>query len=238
MKKLTNIKVVAFDYGGTLDLPGLHWFSFLWELVQTTLAQDIALTREEYWDAYVFGERELEKHPIPTTTGLFENLLFKSRYQMDYLATHIARLALTPADKERLALKLTQAATSYITQETYAESRRVLSGLYGKYRLFIVSNYYGNLKTVLQEADFLPFIDQLIDSTLVGLRKPDPAIWQLAIDAARLPAEQILVVGDSMKNDIAPAMSLGCQTAWLTKNPDEDYNGIAIGTLSELLDIL
>ncbi|NDW12433.1 HAD family hydrolase [Bacteroides sp. 214] len=236
MKKLTNIKVVAFDYGGTLDLPGLHWFSFLWELVQTKLTGDITVTREEFWDAYVFGERELEKHPIPTTTGLFENLLFKSRYEMDYLAKHI--LSLTNDDKERLALKLTEAATTSITEGTYAESREVLSKLYGKYQLFIVSNYYGNLKTVLQEADFLRFIDVLIDSTLVGLRKPDPAIWQLAIDSACVPAEQILVVGDSMKNDIAPAMSLGCQTAWLTKNPDEDYNGIVIGTLSELLDIL
>ena len=58
----------------------------------------------------------------------------------------------------------------------------------------------------------------------MGIRKPDPQIFQLGVDALReimgktaeeLPAHDILVVGDSYSKDILPATKIGCQTVWL-----------------------
>ncbi|KAA6323505.1 Pyrimidine 5'-nucleotidase YjjG [termite gut metagenome] len=48
---MKDIKVISFDYGGTLDLPGTHWFRFLWELVQMYFSQEIPVTKEEFWEA-------------------------------------------------------------------------------------------------------------------------------------------------------------------------------------------
>lgn len=238
MNKLTGIKVIAFDYGGTLDLPGIHWFDFLWNIVNKQLHPRFPVTREEFWDAYVYGERELESHPIPPDTGLLGTLLLKSNYELDYLAAHARGMsAVSGEQKKRLATLLASVARMNIAGY-YKESLEVLTALSGKYTLYIVSNYYGNLNTVLAEAGFLPCISGLIDSTVAGIRKPDSAIWKLAIDKAGVSPAEMLVVGDSMKNDILPAHSLGCPTVWLTPLPPADYDGVAVGELSGLLGLL
>ena len=239
MNKLKDIKIVAFDYGGTLDLPGMHWFDFLWDLVTTQLHSYLPVTREAFWDAYVYGERELESHPVPSDAGLYHTLLLKSNYELDYLQKNVPGLPLSgEQEKQHVASLLATAAVKAITEGTYKESAKVLTALHEKYQLYIVSNYYGNLRTVLADADFLRYITFLIDSTVVGIRKPDPAIWKLAVDAAGVKPEHILVVGDSMKNDILPAQSLGCRTAWLTKEAPDDYEGLVIHTLTDLLLLL
>lgn len=238
MNKLHNIKTIAFDYGGTLDLPGMHWFDFLWNIVDGALREHFPVTRETYWEAYVYGERELEKHPISPDTGLLGTLLLKSGYEVDYLAAHDTRIPAPGETKEQLATLLASAAVKSITDNTYKESLKVLTALSRRYPLYIVSNYYGNLNTVLREGGFLPCLSGLIDSTTVGIRKPDPAIWKLAVERAGVSPAEMLVVGDSMKNDILPALSTGCRAVWLCPSPQDCYEGLRISTLSELLDML
>lgn len=238
MNKLQDIKAIAFDYGGTLDLPGIHWFDFLWDIVNGPLREHFPITREEYWEAYVHGERELEKHPIPTDTGLPGTLLLKSGYELDYLTAHVAGIPPQGETGEQLATLLASAAVESITGNTYKESLKVLTTLSRRYPLYIVSNYYGNLNTVLREGGFLPCLSGFIDSTTVGIRKPDPAIWKLAVDRAGVSPAEMLVVGDSMKNDILPALSTGCRAVWLCPSPPDGYEGLHISTLSGLLDML
>lgn len=238
MNKLKDIKLIAFDYGGTLDLPGLHWFNFLWDIVDTKLSSYMQVSKENFWDAYVYGERKLESDKIPFETDLYNNLLIKSKYEMEYLSANVPGMFTENIDGDAVASMLADAATDIIKNENYPVSRKVLSELSKNYDIYIVSNYYGNLGTILQEADFMPYINKFFDSTIVGIRKPHPAIWKLAIDESGLDASQVLVVGDSMKNDIAPAQSLGCQTAWLTSEPTDDYTGIVLTNLKDLLNIL
>ena len=56
---------------------------------------------------------------------------------------------------------------------------------------------------------------KVVESAVVGIRKPDPRIFALGVEALGVPAENVLVVGDSYKKDIVPAESIGCQVAWL-----------------------
>ncbi|MGN1252333.1 MAG: HAD family hydrolase, partial [Muribaculaceae bacterium] len=55
----------------------------------------------------------------------------------------------------------------------------------------------------------------VIESAVVGVRKPDPAIFMLGVVALGLKPEEVLVVGDSLRKDILPARSIGCHTAWI-----------------------
>ena len=53
----------------------------------------------------------------------------------------------------------------------------------------------------------------VITARLQGsMRKPDPKLWELAIQRAGFRPEEVVVIGDSTKNDILPALSLGCHT--------------------------
>jgi putative hydrolase of the HAD superfamily len=237
---MKDIKVISFDYGGTLDLPGVHWFTFLWELVRTHFAQDIPVTKEEFWQAYVYGERQLEYAVVPPDAGLSDVLMRKCRYEIGYLVGEKLLPAISEEKEQQMIISRFASCVTDAIQggNSYKESVEVLARLSESYQVNVVSNYYGNLKTVLREAGFLPYITHAIDSTVVGIRKPDPKIWQSAIEASGFRPEEMLVVGDSMKNDILPARSLGCATAWLTKETTEGYEDIVIERLPELLQIV
>ncbi|KAA6313078.1 Phosphoglycolate phosphatase, partial [termite gut metagenome] len=208
---MKGIKVISFDYGGTLDLPGTHWFEFLWEFIRIHFSQEIPVTKEVFWEAYVYGEQQLDYEVIPSDMGLSAILMCKCRYEIDYLMGKKLLPNISEEKKEQTVMRFASCVTRTIQEgNSYKESAEVLSQLSGRYQVNVVSNYYGNLKTVLAEAGFLPYITHVIDSTVVGVRKPNPAIWRMAIEASDCRPEEMLVVGDSIKNDIFPAQSLGC----------------------------
>ena len=65
----------------------------------------------------------------------------------------------------------------------------------------------------------------------------------MGLSALKLPAENVLVVGDSYKKDIVPAISLGCRVAWLkgkgwTAEEDAVVHPSAISRLSEVLSMV
>ena len=91
--------------------------------------------------------------------------------------------------------------------------------------MVLVSNFYGNVEAVLSDFGLRGYFRDIIESAVVGVRKPDPAIFGLGVEALGLKPEEVLVVGDSLRKDILPARSLGCQTAWLKGKgwtPEED----------------
>jgi HAD superfamily hydrolase (TIGR01509 family) len=55
-----------------------------------------------------------------------------------------------------------------------------------------------------------------------GLMKPDPAFFQLALRAVEARAEDAVMVGDTYKNDIRPAIELGMRTVWVVHRPDKE----------------
>jgi putative hydrolase of the HAD superfamily len=67
----------------------------------------------------------------------------------------------------------------------------------------------------LREFGFDGCFLHVVESAVVGVRKPDPKIFQLGIEALGMSPENIIVVGDSLENDILPARQLGCRTIWI-----------------------
>jgi HAD superfamily hydrolase (TIGR01509 family) len=55
-----------------------------------------------------------------------------------------------------------------------------------------------------------------------GLMKPDPAFFQLALRAVEARAEDAVMVGDTYKNDIRPAIELGMRTVWVLHRPEKE----------------
>ena len=52
--------------------------------------------------------------------------------------------------------------------------------------------------------------------------KPDPAFFQLALRAVEARAEDAVMVGDTYKNDIRPAIELGMRTVWVLHRPEKE----------------
>lgn len=55
-----------------------------------------------------------------------------------------------------------------------------------------------------------------------GLMKPDPAFFQLALRAVEARAEDAVMVGDTYRNDIRPAIELGMRTVWVLHRPEKE----------------
>jgi len=68
---------------------------------------------------------------------------------------------------------------------------------------------------VLQAYGLRDYFGEIIESAVVGVRKPDPEIWRLGVRALGINAEEVLVVGDSYTKDILPALAAGCRAVWI-----------------------
>ena len=84
--------------------------------------------------------------------------------------------------------------------------------------MVLVTNFYGNMNTVLAEFGIDHLFKDVIESAVVGVRKPDPAIFRLGVDALGLTPAETVMIGDSPDKDIIPAQSIGCKTVWLHNN--------------------
>jgi putative hydrolase of the HAD superfamily len=62
----------------------------------------------------------------------------------------------------------------------------------------------------------LPLVDPkaVFISDQVGISKPNPKLYSLALRKLGLEAEQVMYVGDSLEHDVAPPGSLGIRTVW------------------------
>jgi putative hydrolase of the HAD superfamily len=106
--------------------------------------------------------------------------------------------------------------TSRLALEGAAE---LLTALRPHARIAIVTN---NLLEEQQDklayCGLAPLVDVLVASEDVGVSKPDPGIFHLALDRAGVRAEEAVMVGDSWVNDIAGARGAGIRAVWF--NPD------------------
>src|SRR5262249_14921597 len=94
-------------------------------------------------------------------------------------------------------------------------NRATLELLANRYRLAVVSNFTGNLDRCLAELNLLRFFSATADSALVGWAKPDPRIFQRALQMLQAVASTAWMVGDNFENDIRPAASLGLSPCWI-----------------------
>lgn len=233
------IKSVIFDYGGTLDTNARHWAHVLWDGFQTV---KVPVTGAQFREAYVFGERALAKAPIINSDDDFYALLCKKVRQellwLDFKEYFIT----TKSERLQLSQRIAAFCNSYVLQQLL-QTRSVLEELQKRYRLVLVSNFYGNIETILRSYQ-LEYFSAIIESAVVGVRKPDPRIYQLGVDACCCKASEVCVVGDSFSKDILPASSVGCQTIWLKgkgwtdKEEDESIPNAVVTDLKDLLQYL
>lgn len=209
MEKLTDIRGIIFDYGGTLDTNSRHWSEVLWDKYEEC---HVPVTKVDFREAYVYGERTLARIPLVKAEDNFRNVLhIKTKLQIEYL---IEQGKLKQTGAMEYAAKIADSCYQYVL-DVLEKTRPVVQSLSKKYRLVLVSNFYGNIQSVLKDFRLYDFFSDIIESSVVGVRKPDPAIYRLGIEALKLPAENVLVVGDSFSKDMVPAKTVGCKVAWL-----------------------
>ena len=208
------INALIFDFGGTLDTHGDHWSKVMWKAYLHLGILNVS-QEEDFRQAYVFVERTLGNGYIIRSNYTFKLTLdVKLRLQLEYMVTHGI---LDIKDKKDFQ-DIHQQLHLYLYEEVQCkvrESGEVLAPIAEQYPMALVTNFYGNMQMVLREMHLQQLFQYVVESAVVGIRKPDPAIFRQAIDRLGVDPKEVLVVGDSMKNDIIPAKQCGCCTCWL-----------------------
>jgi HAD superfamily hydrolase (TIGR01509 family) len=80
-------------------------------------------------------------------------------------------------------------------------------------RVAVISNSEGFLEEILEESGILGSFDLVIDSGVVGVEKPDPAIFRFALERTGIGAARALHLGDTYATDVLGARAAGIRVA-------------------------
>lgn len=203
---MNQIKAITFDFGGTLA----HG----------------ELDKEKYWIALIDYFRE-----IGYSGGVAE--INKSRSAMlDRLRKTQARNhelrfdALCSGLMFDLGLHPTQERLEYIERlyecffniEFVPGIIEILEYLSRRYNLSIVSNAISNVsRSAMKKFDLEKYFDYIVLSHDLGIRKPDPEIFNFVLNSWGINGREVFHVGDSLENDVQGGKNAGMKTVLIGK---------------------
>jgi putative hydrolase of the HAD superfamily len=193
-------ETLLFDFGGTLDADGVAWKDRFYALYR---AEGLDMTAEAFAPAFYAADDPLVG-ALAVAAGLSETV--------HALAANLeAELGRSGSDRGR------RVASRFLSDMStiFARNRPVLEALGERYRLGVVSNFYGNLEAVCRSSGLAPLFAAMTDSCRVGAEKPDPAIFHAALDALHAAPETSLFIGDSLRRDGEGARRAGMGFIWI-----------------------
>ena len=128
----------------------------------------------------------------------------------------------------------------------FPNAEDVLQYLCGKgYKIGVIANQSAGTAKRLKKWGLLKYIEVVAASAELGVAKPDRGIFDKAFEIAGCSAQEAVMVGDRLDNDISPAKELGMKTVWIRQgfaiyqNPQrvEEQPDYIVDNLSELKEI-
>jgi HAD superfamily hydrolase (TIGR01549 family) len=232
------IETVLFDFGGTLDSDGVAWKERFYALYQS---EGLDLSAEAFAPAFYAADDALVGSLAPTT-GLEETVDALTTKLVAELARRgggTGRREIDRARGERVALRFLSEMSL-----AFARNRPVLETLGQRYRLGVVSNFYGNLEAVCESSGLGRLFGVMTDSQRVGAEKPEPAIFHAALAELQAKPETTVMVGDSLRRDYEGARRSGLGFIWIAPEDvqaaerDGAENRSALASVTELPDLL
>jgi putative hydrolase of the HAD superfamily len=244
-----DIRALLFDVNSTLiDIETDEWMEEAYRAIAHFLTyQGISLHRGEVRDLYFRTmkdqfERSQEKYPEFDVVAVWREVVARSA--SDYTRS------LPPQrfhEMPRFIAEM-QRGISRKRLEAFPQVEEVLRELKGRYRLAIVSDAQSAYALPeLRAAGLHEYFDAIIISGDYGYRKPDPRLFQAALDRLTVAPDQAIFVGDDRYRDVFGAQQLGMKTVWLCNHrvggshpndAEPDYVIYQFGELLRALEFL
>ena len=186
---------ILFDYGGTLDSDGTTWLERFLRIYE---GLGVPCPRERFDRAFYDSDDGLPSRFDLKGLSLEETLKLQVRCVLEGLAPQ--------------RMDLVEPAAGRFLEDCRASFRKVrpvLERLAKTHRLGIVSNFYGNLDSLLASEGLRGLFGSIAESGVLGVTKPDPAIFRKALADLGCSVEEAVMVGDSVPRDMKGAEGLG-----------------------------
>jgi len=246
---MRDIHALIFDFGGTLDGNGIHWLERTYQFIH---ARHPEITREAFDVAdkatiteFFLGDPSHEwsyqdGSMLPIGAVASEHAARCTlRETADAIADGIyKRLGLSEQMKDEYVDWFCAGAAEHL-----ANNRRWLETLHGTYKLAVISNNFGNTRGWCDEYGLTPLLEVIIDSTVLGIAKPDARIFEAALSELDVAPAHAIYVGDSYAADMVGGKNAGLWTAWFVGNQvktceDPSMVDVQLSHLHELTDFL
>ncbi len=226
MQQITSseIKGVFFDLYGTLLILGdmkRAWSDWM-EVLYAALCSEVSVTRDQFDDCChaFFGRDE------PAADADIGLTIFERRIRR--LAASLNSAIEQPA-LSQTATRAVAAWQAHVRVDPQAIT--VLTALKQNKVLALISNFDHppHARRVLAEAGLARCFESIVISAEVGIKKPDPRIFRVALEATGLRPDEVVYVGDTQE-DVDGAIAAGIRPVLIARpaNPDEprilDYN--------------
>lgn len=201
-------------------------------------------------------EKILSKNSIPVSLPDFldvyvpANLAFWKLYREEKITKEELRYQRLKSVFDQLEINVGDEVIDKLSEEyiTYLSSYNhlfpntidILEYLKPKYKLHIITNGFQEVQfKKLRNAKIDGYFDHVIDSEVAGVKKPNPVIFELALDKARIESENALMIGDSIEADIQGAKASGFHALHFNSHNDPFHEFCPmINDLSEIKSFL
>jgi len=117
----------------------------------------------------------------------------------------------------------------------------VLKYLRKKYKLAVISNSMSDVpRHFINSTGIDKYFEAIVISRDIGIRKPDPEIFNYVLESLKIESCEAIHVGDSLEHDVQGAKNAGMKSVWL-KNDYEEITikpDFIINSIDELQSIL
>ena len=229
------IRAIFFDAGNTLIFPRIE------ELAQELTAQGYPATVEDFRAADRQGRAKLDEILWPLLRQGQLPRTVDHVYWNEYLRALMEQVHVPEAKRgdvmERLGARFRELSFwSHVFPETpgFLDSLRARG-----YYLGVISNSMGWIEEQLGNVGLARRFDTILDSAVVGIEKPHPGIFRVALERAGVRAAEAIFVGDTYATDIGGAQLAGLRGVlfdFIGAYPDADCPRIR--SLQELDQVL
>lgn len=183
----------------------------------------------------------LLKQGIQAGLRVFSRWVDKIRTLEEEKALRLKRieiiLSIASPGTEKYAQRFLQEEQDFVRWwQLYEDVLPVLTWLRGKALLGLITNWLPSLPLFCQALGLGDFFDYTINSVEVGISKPDPRVFQIALGYAQMAPKQAVHVGDSYEADVKGALNAGLNAVLLDRR--YAYLPLEVPILSSLTDLL
>jgi len=229
-RNLRSLNAILFDLGSTLVYFDGSWPDVLRNgndaLLNSLLSSGLDLDRRSFGAEF---QARMQTYWSQRDTEFIE---YSTAYILRSLLTEMGY----PSVSEGLIRQALSAmyAVSQAHWKPEADAAPTLQALRAAgYCLGIISNAGddADVQRLVDQGQLRSYFDFVISSAAMGIRKPNPRIFQLALDHWGLAPEQAAMVGDTLGADILGAHNAGLFSIWITRRADVKANRAHLDTI-------
>ena len=118
----------------------------------------------------------------------------------------------------------------------FDDTFEILDYLKDKYELHIITNGFEEAQEKkMKSSNIRKYFKTITNSEMVGVKKPNPKIFNYALDIAKANIEESIMIGDSIEADIIGADNIGMDTILFDNN--DNHNNFSLKRVTHLSEL-